>query len=69
MKCNNQIQKIKRRTINSPDQLLLWLTHVNLSDEGDGEADIGSLGEKALPDLKKKKQEHFNILKKMTNGR
>jgi hypothetical protein len=48
---------------------LLWLTHVNLSDEGDGEADIGSLGEKALPDLKKKKQEHFNILKRMTNGR
>jgi hypothetical protein len=66
MKCNDQIQEFKRRTIHSQCQVLLWLTHVNLSDEGDGEADIGPPGEKALPDLKKGKQEHFNILKRMT---
>ncbi len=41
MNNESKILEFKRSTITYPGRIMLWLTHLNLSDDGEGEDDNG----------------------------
>jgi hypothetical protein len=57
MNNRNQTQGIKRKIFTHSDHFLLWLTHINLSDEGEGGPDMGGL-------LFNRKKEKINKINK-----